>query len=209
MSAPASGRISAAKTGWIIALLMMGWALFLFLPFGREEKIEPAKTPVERPGEADLAAVGLGYNVDWIGLPVYFTVWAEQAGWENDRTKFAYWNPTTASYSYFFEATRAAGRYRFRPIMRADLESELAYYYDEEHDALGEEVPEPKKETATHPFIFWYAEGMRGPASIPIVPKSRQAGPVPLPSPVKVDIHAPPATLPPPAKFSSPHNDQR
>jgi len=207
MSAPASGRISAAKTGWIIVLLMVGWALFLFLPFGREEKIESPKTPVERPGEADLAAVGLGYNVDWIGLPTYFTVWAEKAGWEDDHTKFAYWNPMTESYSYFFEATRAQGRYRFRPIARTDLEKEPAYYFDED-DTPSEKVPEPKNESSTHPFIFWYTR--RGPVSIPILPKlgakppwSRD--PAEPPPKVEVEMHPAPLKVPEPRLKTTSH----
>ena len=158
MTASASGRISAAKTGWVVVLLMVGWALFLILPFGRKEKIEPEEVAVSRPGEDELAAVGLSYNVDWIGLPEYFAVWAGRTNWQDDKVRFAYWNPGSNSYSYYFEATRRDGRYRFRAIDRGDLELRSGYYFDAEDEVITEWVPEPRTVAATHPFIFWEAE---------------------------------------------------
>jgi hypothetical protein len=139
MTAPASGRISAAKTGWIIVLLMVGWALFLFLPFGREEKVESPKTQVDNPGEAELAAVGLAYNVDWIGLPQYFAVWADRIEWVGDEAQFAYWNPGSRSYSYIIRAIRHGKNYRFRYITT-----------DPTFNPASESVPE----SDTHPFLF-------------------------------------------------------
>ena len=49
MNAQASERMSAAKTGWVIVLLMAAWAAFLVLPFGREEKSEASKVAVPQP----------------------------------------------------------------------------------------------------------------------------------------------------------------
>src|SRR6188768_187130 len=114
MNAQASERMSAAKTGWVIVLLMVAWAAFLVLPFGREEKSEAPKVAVAQPGEAELAAVGLRYNVDWIGLPQYFAVWADRIAWAGNQTVFAYWDPSSRSYAYQFEAIRAGRGHRFR-----------------------------------------------------------------------------------------------
>src|SRR6218665_3764229 len=106
MNAGASERLSVAKTGWVIAALIVGWTLFLLLPFGRQEEPTPARVPGEHPVEAELAAVGLRYNVDFVGLPQYFAIWADRIEWKGNETEFAYWNPGTRSYSYIIRATR-------------------------------------------------------------------------------------------------------
>jgi hypothetical protein len=148
MNAQASERMSAAKTGWVIVLLMAAWAAFLILPFGREEKGELSKVAVLQPGEAELAAVGLRYNVDWIGLPQYFAVWADRIVWTGDRTEFAYWDPSSRSYAYQFEAIRAGKGYRFR-LLSVEPAALLS----------SESVPE----SDTHPFVFTSVESKPDP----------------------------------------------
>lgn len=184
MKAPASGRISAAKTGWIIALLMLGWVLFLVLPFGREEKIDSPKTPVERPGEAELAAVGLGYNVDWIGLPQYFAVWADRIGWAGDETEFAYWNPGSRSYSYIIKATRVGGRYRFRYVSTGPTVN-----------LASDSVPE----SDTHPFVFLVVEAP-SPAE-PVRFLSAPMAPIPTGEAPQAKVDLPASRLEPPKKL--------
>lgn len=181
----ASERISAAKTGWVVALLMFGWALFILLPFGRKEEPVLTKVPVERPGEAELAAVGLRYNVDFIGLPQYFAIWAERIEWTRDETEFAYWNPGTQSYSYIIRATRLGEKsYRFRH----------AWTEPTVHQAS-----EPVPESDTHPFVF------RAPkASRPAAPESSRPGPLPVRPTVeapRADVDLAPAQLTAPTKI--------
>jgi hypothetical protein len=171
MSTRASERISTAKTGWVVALLMVGWVLFLILPFGRDEPAPVAPHPVDRPGEADLAAVGLHYNVDWIGLPQYFAVWSKSIQWTNDKVQFAYWNAGRESYSYFFEATRRDGSVRFRSItvMEMTLAPGLYAYETEEGEIIGEGADPDRTNSETHPFVFWSEEmvTIRGPEWVP------------------------------------------
>lgn len=181
MNAQASERMSAAKTGWLIVLLMAAWAAFLVLPFGGEEKSEPPKVSVSRPGEAELAAVGLRYNVDWIGLPQYFAIWADRIVWAGNQTEFAYWDPSSRSYAYQFEAIRTGKGYRFRllSVKPAALLSE-------------ESVPE----SDTHPFIFTVENIEKPPELDRPASASAPSAPQVENSPVKVDLT--PARLEPP-----------
>lgn len=164
MSSWASERLSAAKTGWVIVALMMGWVLFLVLPFGRDREEAPARTAELRPGEAELAAVGLTYNVDWVGLPAFFPVWADGFAWQGNKAKFAYWNPVSRSYSYFFEATREGNTFRFRELVAKEAEpyAELAAIRIQEGD-----------ESEMHPFEQIDFEWMKHPPSVRIPPRFR------------------------------------
>ncbi len=130
MKNPFIGRISAAKAGWVIGLLFFGWLAFVFLPWPKSDTKEPpppAPVDVRAPYRAKLVAVGLPDNSDLDGLPEMFAIWADKAHWKNDRTKFAYWNPGSQDYTYFFEATRENGRVRFRQIRKP-------WEYEEEYE---------------------------------------------------------------------------
>jgi hypothetical protein len=185
MNTRASERISTAVTGWVVVVLMVGWALFFFLPFGRKEDPVPAKVPIERPGEAELAAVGLRYNVDFIGLPQYFAVWADRIEWAGDETDFAYWNPGTRSYSYIIRATRVGQKsYRFRHTWTEPTVNQAS---------------DPVPESETHPFVFRAPKSPR-----PTAPESSISGPLPIRPTVdapRADVDVVPVPLAAPKKL--------
>lgn len=113
---PASPTIPVGKLGWIVLLLVVGAPLaFFYLTTPKEREVPPEALREKRP-PTKLEAVGLRDYRDWDGLPEIFAIWADRAHWKNDRTRFAYWNPGTSTYSYFFEARRTAKGYRFREI---------------------------------------------------------------------------------------------
>lgn len=159
MAAGASERLSAAKTGWVVVALLAAWVAFLLFPSSPEKPPAQAKMPVALPGEAELAAVGLRYNADWVGLPEYFAVWAKDLNWDEGRVAFSYWNPGSESYSYFFEATKRGSGYRFRPVSPDDLTARNGFYVyaDDEHggEIISLEVDVLRAPSAAHPFIFW------------------------------------------------------
>ncbi len=114
MKTPASEGNFAAKAGWLIILLVSGWLVFLLLP--RPEN-EPAAKPPEVPSPpSSLVRAGLRDYTDWEGLPEIFAVWADKAEWKDSKTRFAYWHPVMKTYSYYFEAVRVNGSYRFKEI---------------------------------------------------------------------------------------------
>jgi len=112
MKAPWSGQLSAAKTGWLVMLLFFGWLAYLLVPAPKPEA-KPAPT-LAKPPPSRLVALGLPDNPDLEQLPEFFGLYADQAEWKNDKTIFAYWNPGSNSYAYFFEATRVKGAYYFK-----------------------------------------------------------------------------------------------
>lgn len=116
MKVPALERTSAAKAGWLIALIFAAWLVFLLVP-GPKPAIKPV-AKMEPIPSSRLLAVGLPDNPDLDALPQIFAIWADKADWVNDRTEFAYWNPGAMDYSYFFEATRDGGRVRFRNLVK-------------------------------------------------------------------------------------------
>ena len=129
MSAPGPGQSSVAKAGWLIALLFFGWLVFLFVPGPKKTGPQPAPPPV-KPPPSRLVALGLPDNTDLEHLPEYFALYADKAEWKDDKTIFAYWNPGSNSYSYFFEAIRLNGGYHFKVIpqqIAAEPESEEVY----------------------------------------------------------------------------------
>lgn len=115
MKAPWSGQLSAAKTGWLFALLFFGFLVFLFVPGPRDPESLPAATFV-KPPPSRLVALGLSDNPDFEHLPEYFALYADKADWRNDKTIFAYWNPGSNSYSYFFEVVRTSRGYHFKEL---------------------------------------------------------------------------------------------
>lgn len=153
----ATKRIPVGKFAWlVVAAVVAAPALFFALvePKPREESsAQTAKLPPSK-----LQAVGLRENRDWDGLPEIFAVWAPRAYWQNDRARFAYWNPGTESHSYFMEARRTPQGYRFKEIKEpreegfgwdrdADPESPLRLYLPLRprwHDPV-----QPVKETTT------------------------------------------------------------
>jgi hypothetical protein len=133
MNAPALERTSAAKAGWLIIVLTVGWMLFVLWP-------GPPEAPAEKPGAipmpaSSLTRAGLRDYTDWQGLPEIFAVWADKAEWKDNRTRFAYWHPVMKTYSYYFEAVRTAKGYRFREIAEPH---DSEYIWDE---SLGDECP--------------------------------------------------------------------
>ena len=118
MKTPALERTSAAKAGWLIIVLTVGWMVFVLWPDpASESDAKPAPIP---PPVTSLTRAGLREYTDWEGLPEYFSLWAERAEWRDGRTRFAYWNPVMKDYSYEFEATRTKSGYRFREVNEID-----------------------------------------------------------------------------------------
>ena len=101
----------------------------------RKEAVK--KIPPEESALAvKLHAVGLPENPDFEGLPEIFAIWAGKAEWKDNKTKFAYWHPVMKTYTYYLEATRAGGQFRFAEIARPQESAD--YYWDE---SLGEDCP--------------------------------------------------------------------
>lgn len=111
-----SVRAWKVQLGWLVLLAVVAApAAFFFLVTPKEPADKPAPF-VAKPPPSKLAPVGLRENRDWDGLPEMFALWADQAEWSEGLTRFAHWNPGSRSYSYFFEAQRTAGGFRFREI---------------------------------------------------------------------------------------------
>jgi hypothetical protein len=139
-SAAESTRAWKVRLGWIVLLIVVTAPLaffFLTTPKDREEESAP---PREKRVPTKLESVGLRENRDLEALPEIFAVWAERAAWKNDRTRFAYWNPSTRAYDYFFEARRTAKGYRFREI-------------PEPHDATFEWDPDTADDTPLRLYL--------------------------------------------------------
>ncbi len=151
MKAPVLEPTSAGKAAWVIIVLVLAWVAFMFAPVPRHPSA-PANEPVRSRPESPLEAVGLRDYVDWQGLPDFFRVWADSAEWHGDRAWFAYWNPGTRSYSYFFEVTREAGTYRFREAGPAEVSRALHLKSAELETLALATDPSP-----THPFVFLHA----------------------------------------------------
>ena len=135
MKPPALERTSAAKAGWLVILLTVGWMALVLWPV-------PAEPPAAKPASIPLPAssltrAGLREYTDWAGLPEIFAIWADHAEWQNNRTRFAYWHPVMKTYSYYFEAVRVVGGYRFKEITEPPT-SDFEHYWDE---SLGEDCP--------------------------------------------------------------------
>ena len=133
MNAPASERTSAATTGWLVVLLMVGWLAFVFVPW--PTKAKAGKAPPEPTPPSGLVQAGLRDYTDWDGLPEIFAIWADRAQWKDGRTRFAYWHPVMKTYSYFFEVVRTEGKFHFTEIPEPKDDD---FYWDE---SLGEECP--------------------------------------------------------------------
>lgn len=163
MKALWSGQLSAAKTGWLLALLFFGWLGYLLVP-GPKPKPEPLPPFVVKP-PSRLVALGLPDNPDLERLPELFVQYASQAEWQNNKTIFAYWNPYTTSYSHIFEATRTKGGYCFIAI--DDPEAAEGNTNDASGNGWKDTEPEPSRLRFFY-FGTHYAEyrdGWRTPGS--------------------------------------------
>lgn len=186
MKPPALERTSAAKAGWLVILLTVGWMALVLWPV-------PAEPPAAKPASIPLPAssltrAGLREYTDWAGLPEIFAIWADHAEWQNNRTRFAYWHPVMKTYSYYFEAVRVAGGYRFKEIAEPRMPG---HFWDE---SLGEDCP----------IRFYHSAAADKPASLPLSPPAANptlgitepAG-VPLVMPAgATKVTPPPATQP-------------
>jgi len=141
MNATALESTSAAKAGWVISVLILAWLAFLFVPLPKEEEKAAAEVPT--PPFTSLQKAGLPNYTDWEGLPEIFAVWADKAEWKDGKTRFAYWHPVMKNYSYFFEATRVDGGYRFKeiPELIAAREGEIVEDGSHWSDNLPEDCP--------------------------------------------------------------------
>ena len=133
-SEPFTGKFSAARTGLILFFILAVWLGFVAMPSRKE--VAKKSQPVQSALAVKLHAVGLPENPDYEGLPEIFAIWAGNAEWKDDKTKFAYWHPVMKTYSYYFEATRIEGRFRFVEI--AAPQESAGYYLD---DSLGDDSP--------------------------------------------------------------------
>lgn len=148
--ATSDNRIPANQVVWLLVGLVVIWVAWLFVP--KSEKPRATNPPMVI--ESKLRAVGLRDNPDWDGLPEFFTVWADHAGWKDDKAQFAYWNPGSRSYSYFFEAARSKGKIRFRSLSKTELSVE-ASVFDEKTSEWEREGRPTQFESPDHPFVFF------------------------------------------------------
>lgn len=205
MAARDKSRFTTAQAGWIALAIFGGWLVFLFLPVSRKPKpAAPAALPPVA-AQSKLEAVGLANNPDWQGLPDYFAIWADKLSWKDDRTRFAYWNPGSQSYSYYFEAERSAGTYRFRSLTRRELDETQGEYVDPNDDrGFTFEMPEQVGESPAHPFVFFANLGVAYSGSRGIIAKRGRDEKTSLPAPtVKVDLPVEKITPPPPPPAKS------
>ena len=130
-------RSPVAKIGWLIPVLMLAWLVFLFLPVQKPEPPPAAPTRIVAKLPSKLQLAGLPDNVDFEELPEIFAIWADQAEWKDNRTRFAYWHPGSKNYGYFLEATRVEGGFRFREIPEPKIDPEDLFW----DESLGDECP--------------------------------------------------------------------
>jgi hypothetical protein len=151
-----SHRISANRVGLFMVVLLLAWMVASFYP---RDKKAPPRVDVIPVMESKLHAVGLADNPDWEGLPEFFAVWAEHAGWKDDKAQFAYWDQRDQSYAYFFEATRENGKVRFRSIPEPQFiegsGSSYAKIYVNEPGVCMVADSDLKTESPEHPFVFF------------------------------------------------------
>lgn len=160
-ASPANSRIPLGKFAWwVLAALLAAPLLFFALVTPPDKSYEPPPK-VELP-PSKLQAVGLRENRDWDGLPEMFAVWAERVEWIDGRSQFAFWNPGSQSYSYFFEAKRDESHPTFRTLTRKEVFRGRTFFADGTYRSAGSvrrhDDPEPVeefRESTTHPFIFF------------------------------------------------------
>jgi hypothetical protein len=169
MTAKPLERSSAAKAGWVFVAIFAGWLLFVFVPAPKPD-VKPTEKSPARP-VSKLRLVGLPDNPDLEGLPEFFAVWADKAEWKDNRTVFAYWNPGTKDYTYFFQAVRRGREVRFHEIAKPD-----GFVFA--HEPNG---PAPDEHPLEFPSRLEEVQGPDG--SVPIFrgPKETPSGLPPMP----------------------------
>ncbi len=188
MKKPAIERTSAAKAGWAVVLIFFGWLAFVFVPWPQgkvEENTAPTPDESRAPFAAKLRQVGLPDNPDWDGLPEQFAIWADKAHWTDNRTRFAYWNPGSQDYTYFFEARRAQGKVHFKPIPKPaeyDVEFGPNAAPPEEHPLRLIDLSLADKEVEVPAVHVSVGDEMQGGPSTP----ARVAVELPV-APIKID----------------------
>lgn len=116
MKFPGGSRLTPVQGAWLLALLTLGWLVFLFFPKPKPPP-EPLP-PFEIRSPSKLEQLGLPNNPDLKGLPDFFGIWASGADWRDNRTYFAYWHPGADAFAYYVEARRTGEKtYRFRLVM--------------------------------------------------------------------------------------------
>ncbi len=192
MNAPAIERTSAAKAGWVVVLLIAAWLVFLLVPGTREAKPAASNALPPVAAESKLESVGLANNPDWFGLADYFAIWTGNVDWVENRTFFAYWNPGSYSYSYFFEAIREGEKIRFRSLPAKPADARFIL----DDDELAEYAKTRKGDSPTHPFVF----AVKLPASVALPALRWSPGMDPTGEPVeKVELKPESQPIPPPA----------
>lgn len=194
-----SGKLSGAKSGWLIALLFFGWLAFLFVP-GPKPESQPAPSPA-KPPPSRLVALGLPDDPDLEHLPELFGLYADQAEWKSDKTIFAYWNPGSNSYSYFFEASKKNGNYRFRPISKFEAyrnksDPRNIEYEPEDYARTDAEIAaiQPITDSSIHPLVLF--KSIDGPAISTYRPGFGKSVVLPAPTSVPINLKVIPQPLP-------------
>lgn len=158
----ANSKIPLGQLGWLVLATVVGapvGIIFLATP-----KDPPPDPPLIQLPPSKLAAAGLRENRDWDGLPEMFAVWADRLEWVEGKTVFAYWNPGSQSYSYYFEAARKQGKFQFRELIRRQIPANWIIPTNME----GAQA----EHSDTHPFLF--ASGPRRNDSWPDLPSKEQ-----------------------------------
>ena len=198
--ATSDNRIPANQVVWLLAGLVVIWAVWLFLP--KSEKPSAVRPPVM--GESKLRAVGLPNNPDWEGLPELFAVWSSQAPWKDGKVEFAYWNNGARAYSDFFEARQENGKIRFRVMSRKDALHGKEFIGNGSGEFFLSESDLPAAvdfgtDSPTHPFVFF--KTIKAPPFPPstVMQPRPISDPGPRPPPAKLPpFPVPPITIPPP-----------
>lgn len=168
--------------------IFAGWLIFLFISVPR-----PANSTVTTwraiDGESWLIDnEGLSNNPDWQGLSGYFAVWACNLEWIDGKTYFAYWNPGSYSYSYFFEATRAEDKITFRSVPEKIARGAMPF----DDAVLAQYADSRESGSPTHPFVFPLKRP--APAVTPMLQVLPESDPI-----RRVEIKAAPQPISPPA----------
>lgn len=179
MSPSAGQRFTTRQTGWIALAVFGGWLVFLLLPSRPPPKpVTPDLPPVR--AQSKLEAVGLRDNVDWVGLPELFAVWADRIHWDGDEVRFAYWHPGSRRYAYILEATRTTEGIRFRALSGVEAQS---------YERLAAEAVAEGTVADTHPFLFLFEPADASSPALPPLKPNPGAAPDSVPK-AGVDLKA-------------------
>ena len=173
---PANSQIPLGKFAWVVLVVVAAAPLLFFALVTPEENPAAESPKIELP-PSKLAAVGLRENRDWDGIAEMFEIWADRVDWVDGKTVFAFWNPASRSYSYYFEASRSNGQLRLKEISARDAAPPWVFPSFFEEDGLSH----------SHPFLFAMGNGLRSgpwPESFDGKKFSRDVAP----SPVRIEL---------------------